>query len=132
MPKNLRIEIDASLIQAGIEKTSEEAIKEACADWQVKEKIRESFQNSVLNELMADSVNTAIKSVDFQAITKAVAKELTASIISSSTLILRESALETVFKLRGIGEYSDVDKENRKKARAEFDVLFQREKEKTP
>jgi len=129
MTNNLQIEIDSSLIQAEIEKTTAAAIKESCADWQVKEKIKESFKNSVLSELMAGSVNAALNAVDFQAISAVMAKELTASIISSTTLVFKESALGTIFELRGLGNYSDEDKAARKKLREEFEVSFQREKD---
>lgn len=105
----MNIELNDQEIQEGINKSATEAVKNALKGYNVNKAIEDMVSNVIVNEVMANAIAEAAGKIDIKAMSDAMAKEIAKSTVSAVQLVIRDSLMSTILKIRGVPEY-DHDK----------------------
>lgn len=120
--KHMEIYIDQDKISEAINQTASKAVEDALKGYSIHRAISEVVTTEVAEGAIAEAIRHAVKKMDTAKLTQHLASELQRHTIKAVVNIMQEGMLQTVCKLRGIGDYSDADKKERARLKIE---LFQ-------
>jgi hypothetical protein len=97
-------------LQRIVNATVEKAVTESISGWDVQKHIKASATAAIMESAIAESVKASIESLDLKAISDAISKEFTRTVVSMSTLVLRTSAAAIIHDMhRGPNNYESSD-----------------------
>ncbi len=109
----MEFKIDDTLVQEEINKLTVSAIKAAFDTYEVSSAIRKNVAEKVVSQAMVTAINAAIDKINLTEITDALALQLTKSMVSATTLMMKEQTVELIYRLQGRNDY-DSDKNTAK------------------
>jgi len=116
----MEIKIDQNSISEAIKASATKAIAEALGGYSVTKSIAETVTKEVAEGTIAEAVRLAVKQIDKADLVKHLAIELQKAMVRGTVDLLHEGILNTVCKMRGIGDYSDSDKKQRERIKAKM------------
>lgn len=116
----MNIQIDQDKIAEAINKTATTAMEEALCQYHITRAISEVIVTELSGATIATAVKQAIKQMDNDKLAQHLAAEIQRHTAKAVINILQEGLLQVVCKLRGIGDYSQTDKMERAKLKAEL------------
>ena len=119
----MNIAIDEKLVQEAINKQADEAVKTAFGDYKIKSAIEDAVSKAMIPSLLSESIEGAVSKLDLDALSSAVAREITRSTTRAVQHVIREAMVGIIIKIRGIHDY---DRESIAKAHAELMAEFDR------
>ena len=111
----MEISIDQDKIAEAINSTAEKAVQDSLGSYSVQLAISEVVTKEVATGAIAEAIRRAVKQMDTAKLTQHIAEELQRHTTRAVVNVLQEGMLQTVCKLRGIGDYSEADKKERAK-----------------
>lgn len=117
----MEISIDQDKIAEAINNTAEKAVQESLGN-SVQRAISEVVTKEVATGAIAEAIRQAVKQMDTAKLTQHLAEELQRHTTRAVVNVMQEGMLQTVCKLRGIGDYCEADKKERARLKIE---LFQ-------
>ncbi len=109
----MEIEIDMDTIGGAINQSASTAIADAFSGWQAQSAIQKIVTKEIAEGVMAEAIREAVRQIDSASLANALAAELQKVATRTVVSLLREAMLDTVCKLRGIGDYSQSDQAKR-------------------
>ena len=116
----MEFEIANEGIQSAIENGATSAIQTALDGYEVKSAISTAIANEVIGGAIGEALRRAVHAINTEALTQRLAEELERNVTRSVIHLLTEGLVETVATLRGLKSYSDDDKAERSRLRAEL------------
>jgi len=117
----MQIELDQDKITEAINQTASMAVEDSLRGYSVQRAIAEVVTKEVATGAIAEAIRQAVKQMDTVKLTQHLAEEMQRHTTRAVVNVLQEGMLQTVCKLRGIGDYSEADKKER--ARLKFELF---------
>ncbi len=116
----MEITIDQDKITEAINQTATKAVQDSLGSYNVQRAIAEVVTTEVAEGAIAEAIRQAVKQMDTNKLTQHLAAELQRHTVRAVVNVLQEGLLQTVCKLRGIGDYNDSDKKERARLKVEL------------
>ena len=114
------IKIDQKILEESINNSATQAIRSALEGYVVKESIVSAVTNEIAEGAVASAIREAVKKINTETLVQHLAKEIERATTKAVIHILHLGLIETICKLRGIGDYSKEDREERRKLEIEL------------
>jgi hypothetical protein len=117
----MEIKISEELLSSALEGAFNRAIESVIQGYDMRAAIIESVSSSIAANAIGQAVADAVKSIDKDSITQAIAHEMQRCIVSGIAFVVEDTVVEIIAKIRGV--YMDDGKkrirEELKKAKGE-------------
>lgn len=113
----MKIEFNEKKISESVQNSTDKAINEAFRGYQIKDAIGKAVVEEIISGTLIESVRQAAKNIKTEALILELTKQVQGAMSKAVLNFMNEGLIETVCKLRGIGDY---DKESREIVRKEI------------
>ena len=111
----MKIELDQSQIEHATSAAVTTAVKDALNSYKTVGIIQESIRSSIMDSTIENAIIQALDQLDFSTITEQLTKEIITEIREGITMMIEETMINMVFKLRGYKDYMRDDEINKAK-----------------
>ena len=101
----MEIKIDESMMQKTLDDTASQAVQNAMSGFVVRNALEKAVADSVLPGLLSQAIVDAADKIDIDALTEALAKQMSRSITKGVQLVVQDSMVSMILKLRGVPDY---------------------------
>ena len=116
----MEIKINQEEIAESINKSIGQSIADALTSYDMQKSISHVISKEIAEGAIAEAIRIAASSVDVTVLSISLASEIQKATTKAVMILLQEALLTTVCTLRGIGDYSEVDKKARELLKAEL------------
>ena len=122
----MKVEFDPEKVEKRLQEAVEAALEAAISSYAVSSVLREKVAEQVIGGALARALDGAISQLDVDALTEALAAQLSRTIVASAVCLLEDQAVQTMAKLRGLESYDKDYQGKLAKIRAEFRAVRER------
>lgn len=105
----MEIVLDEAAVTKAVNESAVKAVTDSLVSYKVREKLESALAESALLEGIGKVVNEAVAQMDLSSLSTSLANEIARSTASAMSLVLEESVVEIIAKIRG-KQYDDVAK----------------------
>jgi hypothetical protein len=116
----MEVKINDEFLSEEIQKTISQAIADALKGWSVRDAIAKVITDEVASGAVGEAIKRSLDRIDKEEIVKILAVELTNAVASGTVMILKEGLLDVLYKIRGLSDYRNEDKQEKEKLRSLF------------
>lgn len=116
----MNIKIDQELIAEAIARNTAKAVDNAMAAYDLQAAISKVVADGISHGAITEAVMKAIEEMNTAEITAALAVELQRSTIKAVVAVLQDGMTNTVARIRGIPDYTEEGKADRRKLKIEL------------
>jgi hypothetical protein len=118
----MNIKIDSKVVEEQINKSATSAVEQAFRTYEVTRVLQDQVADKVIGEALLKAINDAANKLDLSALTEVLAKEMSRSITAGVVHVLREHAVEMVYRMQGGTSYASNEEQRKTKIRAKMGV----------
>lgn len=116
---SMEIKLNQDAILEAINANATKAVTDALGGWEVQKAVAEVVTKEVAQGAIAEAITTAVAQIDKSALANTLASELQKATTSAVVAILQEGVVDIACKLRGVGNYTEEDRQKRAAIKAE-------------
>jgi len=101
------ITINESDLHAAVTSATENAVTGALKSYNIESAIRDRVVDSLLTDAIANTVADSLNNLDVESLQRALAAEISRTVVATTVTILREAAVGILLDMRKIPNYDD-------------------------
>jgi len=103
----MNIKFDETEMSEMLSTAANHALGEALKSYEIRDAVKKEIATSLTNGDIGKAVRDAVDMIDTGHLTLSLAAELQRVIVSGASMVLEDSLVELVCRLRNIGDYGD-------------------------
>jgi len=116
----MQITIDEKAIAKIVQESIDNALADSFSSYSVKQAFAEVISQEVVDEAIAKAIRQAVSCLNTEQLAQHLAEEIQRATTAAVAHLLQEGLLETICKIRGIGNFSDEDERKRKELKSKL------------
>ena len=113
----MEIKIDEKALHEAMNSATTKAVADALGGYAVREAVAKVVTEEVATGAIAQAIRAAVAQMDTKTLTATLATEMQRAVTRAVVEIVGEGLMESVYRLRGLNDYTSEDKAKREQIR---------------